>query len=118
MAVTIVKKKKVPTNYDEHLAEDLVAMPVIGKIEVLNKDGIIQKEEEFEINKGVIMKKEEMCKIELNAGKTINLGNYESARIGVSITVPCSRDEIPETFEFARKWVDSKMNELTKDDEE
>lgn len=43
------------------------------------------------------------------AGATINLGNYESARVTVGIRVPCYREEIPTAFEAAKDWVEKKL---------
>jgi hypothetical protein len=43
---------------------------------------------------------------------TVNLENYESAQIGVSIELPCyiSQEEINEAFQSARAFVDSRLN--------
>lgn len=40
---------------------------------------------------------------------TMNLGNYESARIGVSVQVPCYAEEIDEAYTFAQSWVASRL---------
>jgi hypothetical protein len=37
--------------------------------------------------------------VRVNAGTTKNLGNYESLRVDVSITLPCYAEEIPTVFE-------------------
>jgi hypothetical protein len=37
--------------------------------------------------------------VRVNAGVTRNLGNYESLRLDVSITVPCYVEKIQETFD-------------------
>jgi hypothetical protein len=37
--------------------------------------------------------------VRVNAGVTRNLGNYESLRLDVSITVPCYVEQIQETFD-------------------
>lgn len=36
--------------------------------------------------------------VRVNAGSTKNLGNYESLRVDVSITVPCYPEEIDDVF--------------------
>ena len=41
--------------------------------------------------------------IKAGYGLTINLGNYESARCDVGVTLPCYTEEIPEAFEEAWK---------------
>jgi len=40
---------------------------------------------------------------------TMNLGNYESARISVSLNMPCYKEEIDPTFSFVQKWVEQKV---------
>jgi len=49
------------------------------------------------------------------AGATLNIGNYESARITVGIRVPCYREEIPSAFEAAKSWVEAKLEAEVKD---
>lgn len=48
--------------------------------------------------------------VTINYGLTMNLGNYESARCDVSITVPCYTEEIDE----ALKWASEKVEERIK----
>lgn len=41
---------------------------------------------------------------------TMNLGNYESAKISVSVSVPCYKEEIDEAYEFAQAWVEERLS--------
>lgn len=59
----------------------------------------------------------EMLKIELRCGKTVNLGNYESARVDIAITVPTTKADLEDAYEFAVQWVDVKMKEALEDSE-
>lgn len=52
--------------------------------------------------------------ITVEGGRTLNLGNYESARIGVHITVPCDNDSLNEAYEYATNWVSEKIDEAVK----
>lgn len=54
------------------------------------------------------------CQIEVTGGKTINTGNYESARIAVTLRVPCTIHDLDETYQFASNWVSDKIEEATK----
>lgn len=45
----------------------------------------------------------------LECGLTMNLGNYESARITVSISVPCYAEERDAAFIEACKWVEERI---------
>ena len=53
-------------------------------------------------------------KVTIEGGTTVNLGNYESARIGVSITVPCSPDSLNEAYEFGLAWVGERIQKESK----
>lgn len=45
----------------------------------------------------------------VDLGLTINTGNFESARISVSVTVPCYREEVESAYEWAKNWVEEKV---------
>lgn len=49
--------------------------------------------------------------VRVGAGKTINLGNYESLRIDVSVTLPCLTSKVSETFQSAADFVADKLLE-------
>ena len=53
--------------------------------------------------------------ITVEGGRVINLGNYETARVGVTITVPCEKGSLDEAYQFATNWVSEKINEAVKD---
>jgi hypothetical protein len=38
------------------------------------------------------------AKVAVKLGRTINLGNYESARVDVSMEMPCYREEVSEVY--------------------
>lgn len=42
-------------------------------------------------------------------GVTLNLGNYESARVAVSVKIPCSPGNVEPTFDKAKAWVEQQM---------
>jgi hypothetical protein len=52
------------------------------------------------------------CNVGIEASMTINLGDYNSVRIGCSLHLPCYHDEIDEVFDFGKQWVDEKMQQL------
>lgn len=47
--------------------------------------------------------------ISVKAGVTINLGNYESGRVDVMLTMPCYLEEVDEIYEQVKNWVDSRV---------
>ena len=44
-------------------------------------------------------------------GVTLNMGNYESARIDVEVTLPCGATSaaIAKTYDYAKKWVTGRI---------
>ena len=40
---------------------------------------------------------------------TLNLGNYESAKLSVSVTIPCYKEEIDDAYEFAEAWAKDRL---------
>lgn len=56
--------------------------------------------------------------ITVEGGRVMNLGNYETARIGVSITVPCSKDTLDDAYQYATAWVSERIEEAIKDAKE
>lgn len=53
-----------------------------------------------------------LCEVGVDMSYTHNLGNYTSARVAVSLKVPCLHAEVDEVFEFAKVWTDAKLNGL------
>lgn len=53
----------------------------------------------------------------VTASRTINLGDFNNVKLGVSIYRPCNDTEeaIEEAYEFCVAFVDDKMEALTKD---
>lgn len=55
---------------------------------------------------------EPWCEVGVVAGQTINLGNYNSARISVSVKLPCKKADLDQTYDEAMEWVDERMSDL------
>lgn len=55
-------------------------------------------------------------KVRYGAGRTLNLGNYESAKFEVSVefTCPNTEDDLFETYHLAKNFVDDRIAENTK----
>ena len=75
---------------------------------------------ETKVDEGVIMdapKKggKKMAKKDTNLsiklGITLNLGNYESARIDVGATVPCGEAELDDKYDKMKTYLTGKLNE-------
>lgn len=55
--------------------------------------------------------------IGVTVGVTRNLGNYESLRVSLSLTLPCKQDsqDIEDTYASAKGWVDDKINAINEE---
>lgn len=49
------------------------------------------------------------AKVGCGMGLTINMGNYESARIDVVVEVPCYKEEVEEAYAYARQFCESRI---------
>lgn len=58
------------------------------------------------------------AEVRFGVGATINMGNFESARVDVMVTVPCYKEEVDDAYEFAKKWAWARLKaesgEITK----
>jgi hypothetical protein len=45
----------------------------------------------------------EPANIRFGLGVTMNMGNYESARVDISVSVPCYKEEMREGYAYARQ---------------
>lgn len=58
---------------------------------------------------------EPQCEVGVEMSYTHNLGNYTSARVQVSLKVPCIHAEVDDVYDYAREWVDGKLNGLVEE---
>lgn len=63
------------------------------------------KNETIEVHRFVT----EAAKVSVSMGLTLNLGNFESARIDVSVVVPCYREEVDAAYKYAHSWVEKRL---------
>lgn len=95
-------------------SEDQVETPVVGKAtkttKIGGKDGPENIEAElvpFDFKAGPVH-----ATVEVGLGATVNMGDYNSTRIDVRLTLPCPVDKVNEAYEVALKWADEKMQEM------
>jgi hypothetical protein len=53
----------------------------------------------------------EPAKVRVGFGLTINLGNYESARLDVSVEVPCYKEQVDDAYDKAKVWVEERVQQ-------
>ena len=55
------------------------------------------------------------CMVGVDGSYTKNLGNFQSAKVGVCLSLPAQFDQIDEAFDFAAEWVNGKLETLIAD---
>lgn len=102
MGVSMVEKGGTQTIKEEPVGEPVVS-PSMGIKKV-----------------GDIMEAVPYANVGMKVGKTMNLGNYESVRVDVSLYVPCENDDevINQTFDLVSNWCDLKMEGIIEEYEE
>lgn len=50
--------------------------------------------------------KTDVARVAVTKGRTINIGDYNSARVDITISLPCYVEEIDATFEYCSKLVE------------
>lgn len=64
---------------------------------------------------GAMVQAGEYASVSVNLAQTINLGSYNSAKVGVILTMPCGVEEIDAVFDFTKKWVEDRMGALVEE---
>jgi hypothetical protein len=71
----------------------------------INKEPETGEEEVLAVHRFVT----EPAEVEVAMALTMNLGSYETARLSVSLRVPCYKEEIDTAYKFAETWVAEKI---------
>lgn len=55
--------------------------------------------------------------VTISMGLTRNLGNYESVKLHVGVTLPCAptSEDIDATYQEGKGWVDARINQLNQE---
>lgn len=64
--------------------------------------GVTEEEKTLDVHQFVTTPAE----VSFEVGVTMNLGNYESARITVGLRVPCYKEELSDAYVYARTWAE------------
>lgn len=48
--------------------------------------------------------------VKVALGMTVNLGDFESARMDVSLSVPCYQEEVTQVYPKVQKWVEDRVS--------
>jgi hypothetical protein len=53
--------------------------------------------------------------VDVGYGLTLNIGNYESARVDVRVSVPCYREEMDDAYAYAKEWAEKRVQKEVAD---
>lgn len=105
-----------PTADSKHIFSGVVGKKYelkSGKIRVTRQfkcDGTItEDDDEDDIPVGVFETLPAMVRLSL--ANTINMGDYNSVKVNVDVTVPCYVEELPEAYKFCKKFVCDRLVE-------
>lgn len=79
------------------------------------KDGSVAFEQSSTLE--VVKSASPMASVHMSISVTRNLGNYESVKLTVGLTLPCDPvpQEIDDTYDSVKEWVDARIEALNND---
>jgi hypothetical protein len=117
MGVTLKPSSK-PTTAKSDFDSHLVSAPITSHksvVKKLMKSEVSNDVETSTIHKGVVNQQDKMMKLSLEGSHTLNLGNYESAKISIGLVVPCSMETLEESYTWGTDWIGQKLEEAAKE---
>lgn len=92
----------------------IIKKDIVGKVEKIGKGGVVESTEEIKVGEIVVSDDKQMANVGVKLGRTINLGDFESLRVDVSLFMPSETDKksLKKTFKFCKNWCDDKMDEV------
>lgn len=52
-----------------------------------------------------------MAEVFVHLSRTVNLGNFESMKVDVGLTLSCDKDDLEETYEECKSFVEQKVKD-------
>lgn len=106
-------------NFDDHLGGEKAPVPVkqAGKVKITiskKQNSLVVPETEQHIELPAQKVVQPIAIVKVTGSKTLNLGNYNSAKVEVGIEWPCHVGEVEDAFDFCYKWVDEKIEQILK----
>lgn len=104
-----IKKKAAPEEAQKTITKEATA--------VVTKQHPDGTEEQEPVSLGQVTTTKQPALVHIDFGMTKNLGNYESLKFNVGITIPCepTAEDIDATYHEARAWVDDKVNSINEE---
>lgn len=90
------------------------AVNAVGVATVTDKNGAVT---EHQTQLGLVVDEGPLSEVAVEMSYTKNLGNYQSARMQVSLKVPASPtpESMESAFEYAKQWVEDRLAKLVQE---
>lgn len=115
MAINFDGAKQVakPSEFDKHLN---AATGTKGVITTTAGKKVGESEDTYKVPiDPLAVPAHKLARVTVEGSQTVNLGNYNSARVGVSVEWPCNIDQLDAAYEKASDWVSNKIMEAVKE---
>ena len=76
---------------------------------VFKDGGFVEEEEHEEIEVNIIPEGVPVAMVGYNGRATVNMGDYNSTQIGVSLVLPAPIEELDNAYSAAKKFVDARL---------
>ena len=93
--------------YENWASETRATTKVVIKDSLTKEETILKDNDEY---LPTAMKEGNPAYLNITAGMTKGLPNYSSAKISISITYPCLPEEINESYEKLKEWIDARLS--------
>ena len=107
--VTATGTATKPNQYDKHLSTPIKASTSMTKKVSGLATEVLMKAEDETLHQGVVIPEQDLILLTIEGGATVNLGNYESARIGVSLRAPATKDTLNDVYSWGTDWISDKI---------
>lgn len=107
------------TDYSAHLGGPMSAKTGSGNLEIIKvnnktKQTTVLADEEIQMPAVVMIPADQLASVSVGGSQTINIGDFNSVKISVHLSLPSHIHDLEATFEHASNWVSGKMEESVK----
>ena len=95
--------------YDKHLGSTEVTATTSTYKKVGKDDEKLVSTKQEVVHPGVLMPESQLYKLTISGGRTLNLGNYESARLDCGITIPSTKEDLEASYQWGMAWIGEKI---------
>ena len=107
MTVVMVKKPEGTATISKKLVD--------GKVKKAIGEDVTEEKVDVPVGSHPMVAAHTLCEVGFEASYTKNLGDYQSAKVGVSLKVPCISAEVDDVFSYASDWVNAKLGKIVEE---